>query len=249
MTIATVTPHALLDRIDYDAVLRTLKLDPNQPESQALLLVCERYGLDPLLKHLVLIQGRPYVTRDGYLAVAHRSGLFDGMEVLEQGETDSHFVAKVSVYRKDMSRPFTYVGRYAKSSGDMAKKFGPEMAVKVAEVQALRRAFNVTGVSAADELEAAPAWESDPVHLQVEPDAELALTKRNLGDAIQVVADEDQRSRLIDYLRERFGTARTMTLEQAQEALEIAEYWPTSPAQASAVASTVAEIEVDGEAF
>ena len=137
--------------IDREAVLKSLGLNPRDPNTHALLLVCERYNLDPLLKHIVLIKSNAYVTRDGYLAVAHRSGQFDGMEVLEQGENQTHYTAKVAVYRRDMTRPFAYVGRYPKS-GQMAQQYGPEMAVKVAEVQALRRAFNVTGISAADEM-------------------------------------------------------------------------------------------------
>ncbi len=136
--------------IDHQAILKSLNLDVRQPATQALLLLCDRYGLDPLLKHVVLISGSVYVTRDGYLAIAHRSGVFDGMEVLEQGSDTTHFTARVAVYRKDMGRPFTFIGRYPKAQR-MAKEYGPEMAVKVAEVQALRRAFNVTGVPAADE--------------------------------------------------------------------------------------------------
>ena len=136
--------------IDHQAILKSLNLDVRQPATQALLLICDRYGLDPLLKHIVLIQGSVYVTRDGYLAIAHKSGVFDGMEVLEQGADGTHYTARVAVYRKDMGRPFTFIGRYPKAQR-MAKEYGPEMAVKVAEVQALRRAFNVTGVPAADE--------------------------------------------------------------------------------------------------
>lgn len=138
-------------RVDQARILQTLKLNPNDPRTQALLLVCQRYGLDPLLKHMVLISGNPYVTRDGYLHVAHMSGQFDGMETVDEGETEEHWWAKVSVYRKDMSRPFTYRGRYPKADAAHMTKFGPEMAVKCAEVASLRRAFDVTGIGAADE--------------------------------------------------------------------------------------------------
>lgn len=154
--------------IDREAVLKSLGLNPRDPSTQALLLVCERYNLDPLLKHLVLIKNNAYVTRDGYLAVAHRSGQFDGMEVLEQGENQTHYTAKVAVYRRDMSRPFAYTGRYPKS-GQMAAQYGPEMAVKVAEVQALRRAFNVTGISAADEMWDSPVDAAAPPAAAIEP--------------------------------------------------------------------------------
>jgi len=150
VTTGLATIEAAGVAIDHDAVLKHLKLNPRDPGTQALLLVCDRYGLDPLLKHMVLITGNPYVTRDGLLAVAHRSGQFDGMEVIDQGVDDTHYFAKVAVYRRDMGHPFVYVGRFPKAK-QMAKEYGPEMAVKCAEVQALRRAFNVTGIGAADE--------------------------------------------------------------------------------------------------
>lgn len=127
--------------VDYQAVLRTLKLDPQQPQTQALLLVCQRYGLDPVLRHVVLIDGRPYVTRDGLLHVAHQSGQLDGIEVLEESETPAEWTARVAVHRADMRRPFVYRGRYPKSGAN--KKYGPEMAVKCGEAMSLRRAFDV----------------------------------------------------------------------------------------------------------
>jgi len=137
--------------INNEAVLRSLKLNPADPATQAMLLVCERFGLDAILKHIVLIEGRPYVTRDGYLHVAHRSGQLDGLEVIETGESPDEWFAVVAVYRKDMSRPFQYRGRYPKNGGN--KKYGPEMAIKVAEVMALRRAFDVAGIGSADEMQ------------------------------------------------------------------------------------------------
>tara|TARA_R110000824_G_scaffold155348_2_gene328068 strand:- start:2055 stop:2870 length:816 start_codon:yes stop_codon:yes gene_type:complete len=128
-----------------DEVLRYLGLDPNDVATEALVQICNRYGLDPLLKHVVLIgdKGRKntYITRDGLLFVAHQSRQLDGIAVLEEGSDSSEWWAVVEVYRKDMSHPFRYRGRYSKSS--MNKKYGPEMAVKCAEVMALRRAFNV----------------------------------------------------------------------------------------------------------
>jgi hypothetical protein len=54
--------------------------------------------------------------------------------------------ASCSVYRKDMSRPFTYTGRYPTKGGN--QRFAPEMATKVAEVMALRRAFDVAAPTA-----------------------------------------------------------------------------------------------------
>lgn len=130
------------------ALLKAIGLDRVPPEQREIALaIAKRYELDLLLKHLVLVDGRPYVTRDGLLHVAHRSGQLDGIEVTDpelvklEGQGD-FWRAKASVYRKDMSRPFVYQGRYPAKGGN--QRFAPEMAVKVAEVMALRRAFDVS---------------------------------------------------------------------------------------------------------
>ena len=147
--------------IDRLAILKELRLDPRNPKAQALVLVCEQYGLDPILKHAVLVDGNLYVTRDGLLHVAHRSGVFDGMEVVD-GPTlvGDYWQAKVSVWRKDMSRPFTFVGRYPAAGSN--KRYAPEMAVKCAEVMAFRRAFDVA-LAAREEV-----WDIDQQPTSVE---------------------------------------------------------------------------------
>jgi hypothetical protein len=159
-----------VDQFDQDAILKTLNLNPSDPKTQALLLICKRYGLDPLLKHVVLIGGRPYVTRDGYLHIAHSSGKFDGIEIVDEGIEESYWWARASVYRKDMARPFTYKGRYPKKGGNA--QYGPEMAIKCAEVMAMRRAFNVTGIGAAEER-----WDTD-THERIDPGYAASLVER-----------------------------------------------------------------------
>lgn len=155
-----VVPTAQADppALDREEVLRYLNLDPGKLETRALVEVCERYGLDPLLKHVVLISGNVYVTRDGLLAIAHRDGHLDGIEVGDVEELRDEegklkgWRATARVWRSDMSHAFEYVGRY-KASDRMAKQgYGAEMAVKVAEVAALRRAFNVA-VATQEEVE------------------------------------------------------------------------------------------------
>jgi hypothetical protein len=126
--------------VDQEGVLRSLGLNPRSAATQALLLACERYELDPVLKHAVLIKDNLYISHSGLLHVAHRSGQLDGIEVVDEGETQSHYWAKVSVWRKDKTRPFTYTGRFAKAQRN---PYGPEMALKTAERAALKRAFDV----------------------------------------------------------------------------------------------------------
>lgn len=136
-------------QIDRDAILKAFNINPRDPKAQALVLACEKYGLDPLLKHAVLISGNLYVTRDGLLHVAHQTDRLDGIVVEDESETADEWRAKVTVWVKGQTHGYTYTGRYPKSG--QQKKYGPEMAIKVAEVMALRRAFGVTGIPTVEE--------------------------------------------------------------------------------------------------
>lgn len=163
---AAVTP-AQLDA----ALIKAVGWDKVPAEQRQLALhICEQYGLDPMLRHLVMIEGKPYITRDGLLHVAHRSGVFDGIEVTDPVLVDTHWHARASVWRKDMTRPFTYPGRYPKGKGS----FPQEMAIKVSEVMALRRAFDV----AAPVLEERWDIEDVPAPRQVASIADKAAEAR-----------------------------------------------------------------------
>ena len=138
--------------------IATKEDDRVAPEQRELAIrIAAQYELDLLLKHLVLIEGRAYITRDGLLHIAHRSGQFDGMTTTEPVLVEDMWRSTCSVYRKDMSHPFTYTGRYPVTGSN--KKFAPEMAVKVGEVMALRRAFDVAAPTAEErwDLEAPEA--------------------------------------------------------------------------------------------
>ncbi len=147
LTVRPASQVAPVNEIDWNAAYKFLGVAPNDPKTVALSIVCNRYGFDPFLKHIVFIgsgdKRNMYVTRDGLLFVAHRSGLLDGITTEFQPETQTHFVAVASVYRKDMTRPFTFRGRYPKA-GQMGGAYGPEMAEKVAMARALRFAFDVS---------------------------------------------------------------------------------------------------------
>ena len=159
------------------ALLKAIGLDRLAPEQRQLAMsIAERYQLDLLLKHLVMIEGRPYVTRDGLLHIAHRSGQLDGMATSEPAVIDGFWRSTCSVYRKDMSHPFTYTGRYPTAGGN--QKFAPEMAVKVGEVMALRRAFDVS----APVLE--ERWDVDVP--AVEPVARPTLAERAAAKAAEL---------------------------------------------------------------
>ena len=146
-----------IDREERNRLVRGLVIKSgNEDQIRLVLAICDRYSFDPLLKHVVLINGNVYVTRDGLLHVAHATGQLDGIVIDElREETDDkgkviRARAKVSVFRKDMRHPFTYWGRA--SVADIANKdYVSEMAVKRGEVMALRRAFDVS-LCGVDEL-------------------------------------------------------------------------------------------------
>lgn len=140
-----------------EQIVRYLGLNPSSPADRAMVAVCRAYDFDPVLKHVVVIpKGGVYITRDGLLHVAHRSGQLDGIVVDQDPKlVDGEWIAKVSVYRKDMRHPFTYPGRYSATGSN--RQYAQEMALKAAEAHALRRAFDVTGLPTIDEQRPEPA--------------------------------------------------------------------------------------------
>lgn len=124
------------------ALLKAVGLDKVAPEQREIALaIADRYELDLLLGHLVLIDGKPYVTHRGLLHVAHRSQLFDGIELTEPRLEGGFWRCTATVWRKDMGRGFTVPGRYPEKGRNGS--YAPEMSMVRAECLALRRAFDV----------------------------------------------------------------------------------------------------------
>ena len=167
--LATVQPAngATVGAFDpgNEQVAKYLGLDPRDPKSHAIVAVARQYGLDPVLKHVIVIpNGGVYITRDGLLHVAHKSGQLDGIVVEQEptlSEDKKEWVARVSVYRRDMTHPFTFPGRYP--VGGRNREYAQEMALKAAEAHALRRAFNVAGLPIEEEQRPAEKPASRPV--------------------------------------------------------------------------------------
>lgn len=160
-----VTTSTVPEDLRQPALIEALGFDKlNIGQRELALAICKQYDLDPMLRHLVIVDGKPYITRDGLLHVAHKSRVFDGIEV-EQPTLDAdggkYWRTWAKVYRKDMTHPFRYPGRYPSSGGNA--KYAEEMCIKVAEVMTLRRAFDVAAPVIeerwADDFDAAPVVE------------------------------------------------------------------------------------------
>lgn len=131
-----------------------------EDEFQLLLYQAKTYGLDPLLKQIWAVkyqEGRPasiFAGRDGFLAIAHRSGAFNGMESGTRTEADGNVIGWAKVYRKDMDHPFCVevsMKEYNRKQGTWLTH-PATMIQKVAEAQALRRAFQISGIYSPDEM-------------------------------------------------------------------------------------------------
>lgn len=86
-----------------------------------------------------------YISRDGMIAIAHRSGQLDGIVVDEERRSsrDDGWTCYVSVWRKDCRHPFRYGAQCKDSEPQAEAGNGPEMALARAERRALRRAFDI----------------------------------------------------------------------------------------------------------
>jgi hypothetical protein len=194
------------DRRRRLAILKAVGLDRVPPEQRDLALaIAKRYDLDLMLKHLVLVDGRPYVTRDALLHIAHRSGQFDGLEVTEPVLDGDYWRATATVYRKDMSKPFVYPGRYPVKGGNA--RFAPEMAIKVAEVMALRRAFDVSAPIVEER------WDRDLPEPPVAPQtlAQRVAEKR----AVMAANHEPTSTPVVDEIVGRYEQKRAQVLPPA----------------------------------
>jgi len=127
-------------------VLAYIGLDADDPLAVLTVLLAQRYGLDPLLGHLEVIKTgnvrKLYITRDGYVDIAHRSGALDGIVLQDVSRGDHGWRATVSVWRRDMRYPFTYSAGCG--DNEPGKTDGEAMAIARAERRALKRAFPAT---------------------------------------------------------------------------------------------------------
>lgn len=154
------------------------------PEFKIFCEMARLTGLNPMLKLIWCVknENRPdlpaqiYVSRDGLLAIAHRSGQFNGMESGTKKNEDGDEVGWCTVWRKDMDHPFH--SEILRKEYDTQKALWKDkpatMSIKVAEAHCLRRAFDIQGVYTPDEMpEPEPMREmqsvSRPVSAIVEP--------------------------------------------------------------------------------
>ena len=140
---------------------RTVCKGLSQDEVEVFVHLCERHGLDPFAKEIWAVAyqgGAPafFVSRDGYNALAHRSGQFDGMHSTTTDDDKGFPVsATAEVWRKDMSHSFRFTAKMKEyqQRSPIWSRYPSAMLIKVAESMALKRAFSASGLVSIDEVE------------------------------------------------------------------------------------------------
>ena len=157
-TTSTAVP-ATYDREKLQLIRDMFAKGASDNEFGVMIELARKYQLDPFARQIWLVKygdspAQIFCGRDGYLAIAHRSGQFDG---IQSGSriVDDELIGWCRVYRKDMSRPFeveVYASEY--STGKNLWRDKPRtMIQKVAEAHALRRAFSISGLYSPEEID------------------------------------------------------------------------------------------------
>jgi len=161
---------------DRALIQKTVARGTTESEFKLFLYTATKYELDPLIKQVWCVKygnapAAIFTGRDGFLHIAHRTGQFNGMETVpnfnEKGELVS---ATCKVWRKDMDNPFVvtvYRQEYDTHKSNWAK-MPITMLQKVAESQALRRAFDISGLYAPEEYNPAETSQSKVIDITTE---------------------------------------------------------------------------------
>ena len=145
---------------DLELIKNSYARNTTDQEFDLFMTLARRYALDPFMRQIWAVKYRPdepariFTGRDGFLEIAHRSGQFDGMDS-DVVEKDGKVVgAWATVYRKDMQHPIKVTVRFDEYRKDTPiwQEKPATMIQKVAESQALRKAFSASGIYVPEEF-------------------------------------------------------------------------------------------------
>lgn len=161
-------PHALqyFSPDEKATIIKTVAKDLDEGQRGVFFYTCQALGLNPLLNEIACIvftdrktgekKMSIQVMRDGFLTIAHRSGKFAGLESGVKQEEGKGLIGWAKVYHKDFKVPVYQEADFKEYSTDRNPLWASKpntMIKKVAESMALRKAFNINGVYAPEEME------------------------------------------------------------------------------------------------
>lgn len=182
-------PHAVLflSEEERKVIKQTVAKSLSDAQYSVFVYTCQALGLNPLLGEITAIVYGGTMSiqtmRDGFLTIAHRSGKFAGLEsgvtMSEDGKTILNGWAKV--YHKDFTVPVYQEADFSEyTTGRNLWVSKPKtMIKKVAESMALRKAFNISGVYSAEEMEK-EVEQAKPTLTEQALDSEFALDDEHI---------------------------------------------------------------------
>ncbi len=188
---------------DRQLIHQTVAKGTTASELKLFLYTAGKYDLDPLVKQIWCVKygSQPaaiFTGRDGFLSIAHKSGVFNGMKSEAIFDDDNKLTGgKCIVHRKDMEFPFeeeVLLSEYNTGRSNWAK-MPATMIKKVAESQCLRKAFDISGLYSPEEnwmkTDAEAPTTAAPIKkrrtkAEMEADKVKAAEKKAMDEAVKI---------------------------------------------------------------
>lgn len=221
-------PNAVLYFSDDEkkAIKEIVAKNLNDEQTKIFFYTCQALGLNPLVNEICAVTYKTknedgsysskmsiQVMRDGFLTIAHRSGKFAGLESgVNISETGNIVSGWAKVYHKDFNVPVSQEADFeeynAPDRNPLWRSKPKTMIKKVAESMALRKAFNVNGVYAPEEMDKEMVFQTvAPKTLELE-NGHLPITEEQIK-TIQAMSP--------DYNEEEL---KVMTKQQGAETIQ-----------------------------
>jgi phage recombination protein Bet len=216
------------------------KIAPNatKEELELFFMMAYRTRLDPLLSQLYFIKYKnrktgeekvSYVTSiDGYRIIAHRTGMFDGIDEPtytfdKNGALES---CTVRLYRKDSEHAFAATVDFKEYNAgrNLWLTMPKTMLAKVAEAHALRKAFpqDLSGVYTQDEMDQAERSQAPAGALPKPP---VAMFNKSQWAKVKELLEKKEKTtiQLKQFMQKAFNTQslKEVTYEQGQKMIEV----------------------------
>jgi phage recombination protein Bet len=190
---------------EKQTIVNTVAKDLIDPERNIFFYQCQALGLNPLLNEICAVVYKSQdgirkmsvqVMRDGFLTIAHRSGKFAGLEsgVYEADANRAVMAGWCKVYHKDFNQPVYQeadLNEYASTRNSLWQSKPKTMIKKVAESMALRKAFNVSGVYASEEMDLEIAKEKLPDKVMAIDNGDQPATEAQIATIKALSPDEE----------------------------------------------------------
>ncbi|SDD29765.1 phage recombination protein Bet [Halanaerobium congolense] len=206
---------------EIETIKRTVASDANTDELRMFLHIAKTYGLDPFNKEIFFwkIKGKPTImtSRDGYLKIADRHEEYNGLvsDVVrendkfrrkaqgidhEYGTNRGDIIgAYALVYRKDRDYPVYVFAPFQEyfAGTRVWTNYPSAMILKVAESMALKRAFTVSGLVTAEEMDVQRLNEKDKKNPRRPYPKKMKEFQDNENEPIEIEAELSEREKEI----------------------------------------------------